>query len=337
MLDVVLLAAVTAVVVGLLGAGVVAWQARHSLALAAVLAPVVVVVIVTAGVAAAAEGMFINEHDHRVVLVVLATCLPIAGLFGWLIAARVQEVVRRSVEEASQRERDREVEERRRELVAWVSHDLRTPLAGIRAMAEALGDGVAPPGSDYPARILAETDRMSAMVGGLLALSRLQSGSLVLDLGSVDLADLVSDAVASARPVAEQRGVTVAASAEGSVVARVDAAELGRALGNLVANAVSHTPARGVVHVRLSAGPDGALVTVDDECGGIAAEQAERVFEPGWRASRGRTPGSGVGAGLGLAVARGIARAHGGDVEVTPVHGPGCRFLLTVPAGAPAS
>ncbi len=106
MLDVVLLAAVTAVVVGLLGAGVVAWQARHSLALAAVLAPVVVVVIVTAGVAAAAEGMFINEHDHRVVLVVLATCLPIAGLFGWLIATRVQEVVRRSVEEASQRERD---------------------------------------------------------------------------------------------------------------------------------------------------------------------------------------------------------------------------------------
>ncbi|QIM21776.1 HAMP domain-containing histidine kinase [Phycicoccus sp. HDW14] len=337
MLAVVLLSAATAVVVGLLGAAVVAGQARRRLALAAVLAPVVVLVIVSAGVAAAAESMFISGHDHAVVLVVLATCLPIAAAFGWLIASRVQALVRRSVEEATERERDREVEAGRRELVAWVSHDLRTPLAGIRAMAEALGDGVAPPGSDYPARILAETDRMSDMVGGLLALSRLQSGSLVLDLGSVDLADLVSDAVASARPVAEQRGVTVAASAERSVVARVDAAELGRALGNLVANAVTHTPARGVVHVRLSAGPDGALVTVDDECGGIAPDQAQRVFEPGWRASRGRTPGSGVGAGLGLAVARGIARAHGGDVEVTPAHGAGCRFLLSVPSGAPAA
>jgi signal transduction histidine kinase len=337
MLQVVLLAAVTAVVVGMLGAALVALQARRSLALAAVLAPIVVVIIVTAGVVAAAEGMFISEHDHRVVLVVLATCLPIAGLFGWLIATRVQAVVRRSVEAASERERDREVEARRRELVAWVSHDLRTPLAGIRAMAEALGDGVAPPGSDYPARILAETDRMSDMVGGLLALSRLQSGSLVLDLGSVDLADLVSDAVASARPVAERRGVTVAASADGAVLARVDAAELGRALGNLVTNAVTHTPARGVVHVRLSSGPEGALVTVDDECGGIAPDHAQRVFEPGWRATRGRTPGSGVGAGLGLAIAQGIARAHGGDVEVTPAHGAGCRFRLTVPAGAAAS
>lgn len=337
MLAVVLLSAGTAIAVGLLGAAVVAGLARRRLALAAVLAPVVLVVIVAAGVAAAAESMFISGHDHAVVLVVLATCLPIAAAFGWLIATRVQALVRRSVEEKAQRDRDREVEAGRRELVAWVSHDLRTPLAGIRAMAEALDDGVAPLGSDYPARILAETDRMSDMVGGLLALSRLQSGALVLDLGSVDLADLVSDAVASARPVAEQRGVTVAASAERSVVARVDAAELGRALGNLVANAVTHTPARGVVTVRLSAGPDGALVTVDDECGGIAPDQAQRVFEPGWRASRGRTPGSGVGAGLGLAVARGIARAHGGDVEVTPAHGAGCRFLLSVPSGAPAA
>jgi signal transduction histidine kinase len=295
-----------------------------------------VVVIVTAGIAATAQGMFISEHDHHVVLAVLATCLPIAGLFGWFIASRVQQVVRRSVIEASERERDREVEARRRELVAWMSHDLRTPLAGIRAMAEALGDSVAPDGSDYPARIRAETDRMSDMVGGLLALSRLQSGSLVLDRATVDLADLVSDAVASARPVAERRGVSVEATASGSVLADVDASELGRALGNLVTNAVNHTPEHGVVHVRLSAVAEGAAISVDDECGGIAPQQATRVFEPGWRAAGGRTPGEGVGAGLGLAVARGIARAHGGDVELTPAQGHGCRFLLTVPRKASA-
>ncbi|MGG5258149.1 sensor histidine kinase [Phycicoccus avicenniae] len=331
MLEVVLLSAVTSVVVGLLGAGVVAWQARRSLARAAALAPVVVVVIVTAGVAAAAQGMFISEHDHRVVLGVLATCLPIAALFGWLIAGRVQQVVRRSVQEAAERERDRAVEERRRELVSWVSHDLRTPLAGIRAMAESLEDGVAPEGSGYPARILAEADRMSDMVGGLLALSRLQSGSLVLDREPVDLADLVSDTVASAAPVAARREVTIAAAATGSVVARVDATELGRALGNLVANAVTHTSPRGTVHVRLDRAGGSAVLTVEDECGGIAPDHAERVFEPGWRAAGGRTPSSGVGAGLGLAVARGIARAHGGDVDLTPEHGAGCRFRLTVP------
>ncbi len=331
MLDAVLLAAGTAVVVGLLGAALVRWQAQTSLARAAVLTPVVVIVIVMSGIIATAQGMFISEHDHKVVLAVLATCLPIAGLFGWFIARRVQEIVRRSVTEAAERERDREVEARRRELVAWMSHDLRTPLAGIRAMAEALGDGLAPDGSDYPARIRAETDRMSDMVGGLLALSRLQSGSLVLDLGPVDLADLVSDAVASARPIAQRRGVTVSASAEGAVLAQIDAAQLGRALGNLVTNAVNHTPERGVVHVRLSSGPGGAAIAVDDECGGIDPGQAARVFEPGWRATGGRTPGVGVGAGLGLAVARGIACAHGGDVELTPVHGTGCRFLLTVP------
>ncbi len=102
-------------------------------------------------------------------------------------------------------------------------------------------------------------------------------------------------------------------------------------------NAVNHTPERGVVHVRLSTGPGGAAVSVDDECGGIAPDHAARVFEPGWRATGGRTPGEGVGAGLGLAVARGIARAHGGDVELTPVHGTGCRFLLTVPTVAATS
>ncbi len=165
MLDAVLLAAGTAVVVGLLGAALVRWQAQTSLARAAVLTPVVVIVIVTAGIVATAQGMFISEHDHHVVLAVLATCLPIAGLFGWFIAGRVQEVVRRSVTEAAERERDREVEARRRELVAWMSHDLRTPLAGIRAMAEALGDGRGPRGLRLP-RTHPRRDRPDVRHGG---------------------------------------------------------------------------------------------------------------------------------------------------------------------------
>jgi signal transduction histidine kinase len=245
--------------------------------------------------------------------------------------------MRASAQEAAQRDRDRQVEQSRRELVAWVSHDLRTPLAGIRAMAEALEDGHAPADGSYPARIRSEADRMSDMVGGLLALSRLQSGTLRLDLAPVDVGDLVSDAVASARVLADGRGVHVTGSAPPlAVTASADAGELSRALSNLVTNALTHTAPGGTVDISLDADPDGtdgagfARVAVADGCGGIPEDELERLFEPGWRGTSARTPAAGVGAGLGLAVARGIARAHGGEVTVANT-GPGCRFELTLP------
>ena len=330
-----LFAALAAVAVGTVGALVVRALAARSLVAAAVVAPVVVILTVALGVVVTARAMFINEHDQLVVLVVTATSLPIAAVFGWLIARRVQELMRRSAEEAAERDRDRQVEESRRELVAWVSHDLRTPLAGIRAMAEAIEDGHAPADGSYPARIRSEADRMSDMVGGLLALSRLQSGTLRLDRAPVDLGDLVSDALASARVLADGRGVHVAGSAPtGSVTASADAGELSRALSNLVTNALTHTDAGGSVDISLTADHDVARVAVADGCGGIPASELDRLFEPGWRGTSARTPAAGVGAGLGLAVARGIARAHGGDVTVANA-GPGCRFELTLPLTEP--
>ncbi len=349
-----LLAALAALVVGAAGALAVRTLAARSLVAAAVVAPVVVVLSVVAGIVVTARAMFINDHDRAVVLVVTATSLPIAAVFGWLIARRVQELMRASAQQAAQRDRDRQVEQTRRELVAWVSHDLRTPLAGIRAMAEALEDGHAPADGSYPARIRSEADRMSDMVGGLLALSRLQSGTLRLDLSAVDMGDLVSDAVASARVLADGRGVRVTGSAPPlAVTASADAGELSRALSNLVTNALTHTAAGGTVDIsldtdtspdkgtgaegdgdvpapRLLGVPRVARVAVTDGCGGIPESELERLFEPGWRGTSSRTPAAGVGAGLGLAVARGIARAHGGDVTVTNT-GPGCRFELTLP------
>lgn len=352
-----LLAALAAVAVGVVGALAVRALAARSLVAAAVVAPVVVILSVAVGVVVTARAMFINDHDQTVVLVVTATSLPIAAAFGWLIARRVQELMRASAQEAAQRDRDRQVEQSRRELVAWVSHDLRTPLAGIRAMAEALEDGHAPSDGSYPARIRSEADRMSDMVGGLLALSRLQSGTLRLDRAPVDVRDLVSDAVASARVLAERRGVHVTGKAPPrAVTVSADVGELSRALSNLVTNALTHTPAGGTVDISLAAGPAGpaqvddpgvphaaagvltgryARLAVADGCGGIPHEDLDRLFEPGWRGTRARTPASGVGAGLGLAVARGIARAHGGDVTVDNT-GPGCRFELTLPLDEPA-
>jgi signal transduction histidine kinase len=332
-----LLAALAAVAVGAVGALAVRALAVRSLVTAAVVAPVVVILTVVVGVVVTARAMFINDHDQAVVLIVTATSLPIAAAFGWLIARRVQQLMRASAQEAAQRDRDRQVEQSRRELVAWVSHDLRTPLAGIRAMAEALEDGHAPADGSYPARIRSEADRMSDMVGGLLALSRLQSGTLRLDLAPVDVGDLVSDAVASARVLADGRGVHVTGSAPPlAVTASADAGELSRALSNLVTNALTHTAPGGTVDISLDADPDGtdgagfARVAVADGCGGIPEDELERLFEPGWRGTSARTPAAGVGAGLGLAVARGIARAHGGEVTVANT-GPGCRFELTLP------
>ena len=328
-----LLAGGAALAVGIVGVVAVLAVARRSVAAAAIVAPLVVVAAVAGGVLVTARAMFISEHDQGVVLIVIATALPIAALFGLIIARQVSRISRRAADERAAREREIEVEAGRRELVAWVSHDLRTPLAGIRAMAEAIEDGMAPADGSYAARIRREADRMAEMVSGLLSLSRLHSGTLRLDRTPMDLRDLVSDALASARVLAERRGVEVSGTAPEAVLAEVDPRELSRALSNLVTNAVTHTPSGGHVGVSLSRTGPQATIAVTDECGGIPGEHLDRLFEPGWRGTSSRTPAEGEGAGLGLAVAQGIARAHGGDVGVTNLDG-GCRFELSVPVRA---
>ncbi|WP_198954834.1 sensor histidine kinase KdpD [Kineosporia sp. R_H_3] len=258
---------------------------------------------------------------------------------------------------AAARARERSLEASRRELVAWVSHDLRTPLAGVRAMAEALEDGLAPDPARYHRQILQEVDRLGGLVDDLFELSRLQAGTVLLDLAPLDLAALARDVTAAAAAGAAARDVTVAPVAHpGAVPVRGDGRALARVVGNLVANAVRYSAAGSSVRVdvradvridvridvRADAGPgradDGtpvAVVGVEDGCGGIAAADVERLFEPGWRASTARTPGADGGGGLGLAIARGVARAHGGDVTVGDAPG-GCRFELRVPLAGPA-
>ncbi|WP_198950561.1 cell wall metabolism sensor histidine kinase WalK [Kineosporia sp. A_224] len=225
------------------------------------------------------------------------------------------------------------LERSRRELVAWVSHDLRTPLAGIRAMAEALEDGVAAHPDVYLRRILHEVDRVGLLVDDLFELSRIQAGALTLDPLTVDLAELAHDAVDVVAPAARRRGVRVElAPLHGMSPVRVDPRTVTRVLSNLVANAVHYSPAGGRVLVDVAACDGRVVVGVEDCCGGIPAEDVARLFEPGWRANRSRTPASDVGGGLGLAIARGLARANGGEVDVTPRCGAGCRFELALPA-----
>ncbi len=257
------------------------------------------------------------------------------------------EQVRRELNEtahrlAESRDRERALDSSRRDLVAWVSHDLRTPLAGLRAMAEALEDGVGEP-STYVKQIRAEVDRLSTMVDDLFELSRIQSGRRVPPTVEVSLVDLVSDCVASLEPLATVHDVRLSGSGAGRVTVHGSGHELNRAVTNLVANAIRHTPAEGTVVVTVRRDAPGVLsasghvaevaeVVVQDECGGIPAHDLERIFEAGYRSEADRTPRppDGSGAGLGLAITRGIVEAHDGTVTVRNV-GPGCAFTLRLP------
>jgi signal transduction histidine kinase len=237
------------------------------------------------------------------------------------------------------RNRERSLESSRRELVAWVSHDLRTPLAGLRAMAEALEDGMASSPERYHKQIRIEVDRLTGMVDDLFEISRLQAGAPSARTDRVSLDDLVSDCVAALEPVAGLQGVRLIGRATAPAEVVGNGAELNRALTNLLVNAIRHTVPDGTVEIVLRSSADSetpvAEVTVSDECGGIAADDLARVFEVGFRGEPARTaaphhPGLGAGAGLGLAITRGIVAAHDGSVDVHNADS-GCAFTVRLP------
>jgi signal transduction histidine kinase len=238
---------------------------------------------------------------------------------------------------AQARSRERALEASRRELVAWVSHDLRTPLAGLRAMAEALEDQVVIDPREvsvYHSQIRREVDRLTLMIDDLFELSRIHAGALRLSKRMVGLEDLVAEVVASAEPVARHKGVRLTGAAVRGMPVFVDSAEMGRALRNLVTNAIRHTPADGGVDVLAEVQSGMACVSVSDACGGIPPGDLPRVFDVAFRGESARTPGPQEGAGLGLSIARGIVEAHTGQIAVRNA-GPGCQFLIRLPLGRP--
>jgi signal transduction histidine kinase len=231
---------------------------------------------------------------------------------------------------AESRERERALERSRRELVAWVSHDLRTPLAGLRAMAEALEDGVATDPRRYYVQMRQAVERLTGMVGDLFELSRIHAGALRLSLEQVWLADLIDEAMMSVDPLARARRVRLAADVRTPLFVRADAREMSRALTNLVVNAVRHTPSDGTVRVGAAAHDGYAVLTVTDACGGIPEAHLPRLFDVAWRGNNARTPDPYAGAGLGLAIVRGIVEAHAGEVDVRNTTG-GCQFEVRLP------
>ncbi|WP_027341506.1 sensor histidine kinase [Hamadaea tsunoensis] len=294
---------------------------------------VMVVLAVVAGILAVAEAMFISPHDLQVVLIVV----PIAGALSLAVGLWTgRRMARAAVWAADARRRERELEAGRRQLIAWVSHDLRTPLAGMRAMAEALEDGVVDdPASvhEYHRRLRVEADRMTRLVDDLFELSRIHAGALNLTLDEVGLHDVVSDAIAAAAPIAANLGVRLSTPGDAAwPTVRASEKELSRVVANLVLNAIRYTPPDGTVTIDGGQDASGAWLTVSDTCGGIPETDLDQVFDVAFRGSRARTPDAfGNGGGLGLAIVRGLVEAHGGAVGVRNVSG-GCRFEVRLPA-----
>jgi signal transduction histidine kinase len=270
------------------------------------------------------------------VLITVSAAAVVSLGVGWLFGRRLAAA---AVWADQARERERRIEKGRRDLVAWVSHDLRTPLAGLRAMAEALEDGVVRDREtvdEYHRRIRVETDRMTRLVDDLFELSRINAGALRLSLSAVPLGDVVSDALASTAPLAAARRIRLVASESGWPTVNASEPELARVVSNLLLNAVRYTPEDGTVRVDAGHDSDTAWLAVTDSCGGIPEPDLPRLFEVAFRGEPARTPrpgngGSGGSGGLGLAIVRGLVEAHGGRVDVQNVSG-GCRFVVRLRA-----
>jgi signal transduction histidine kinase len=320
-----------------------------------------------AGVVVAALMMFISTHDLSVLGMVIITGGAVAVASALLLsgayersAAQLVGLARslassepvsaptrlatgelqRLAEELSQvsdqlaesRRRERALDSSRRELVAWVSHDLRSPIASVRAMSEALADGVV----DDPASVArfhhainTEAERLAGLVDDLFELSRITSGSLDPDPLRVPLTELVAEMVDVVAPAAAAKGVVLRAALDELPVVMVPAADLRRALHNLLDNAIRHTGSGGQVVLAGASVDDGVEVSVADECGGIPEADLPRLFDVAFRGDAARTRDHG-GGGLGLAIAKGLVEAHAGTIAVA--NGPhGCRFTITMP------
>ncbi|TDD22195.1 HAMP domain-containing histidine kinase [Kribbella turkmenica] len=351
----------------------VLWKCRRrSLRITMIVVAVAPMVAALAAVLQSVRAMFISAHDSLVVLWTLAfsALLGLAMsvvLAHWIstgsrdvgrrlrhlgtsydapasastptvpaeLAALTDELEATRVKLAASHLREKALEESRRELVAFLSHDLRTPLAGLRAVSEGLEDGVV---DDVPGalrQMRTTVDRMTGLVDDLFELSRLAAAPPPRRRTAVSLRELAEDVAGETCEHARAEGVLLTVSTPGDddrLAVHGDADELTRAVTNLVDNAIRHTEPGGAVNLTVDRESDGRVrLAVTDGCGGIPDQDLERVFDVGWRGDAQRTPANGRG-GLGLAIARGVVESHHGSIAVAGVPG-GCTFEIDLPAG----
>jgi signal transduction histidine kinase len=299
-----------------------------------------------------AKLMFVDDHDLTLAGILLVFAAVIAMTFGVFVAASVTGDLRQlskaahrlaegdlsaraavnGRDEVSQvatsfnemaeqmqlaSEERAEVEKLRRDLIAWTSHDLRTPLTSIRVMIEALNDGLvddAETTGRYYRTIRSEIVSLNNLIDDLFELAQLDAGGIKLEIETHSLSDLVSDTLESFKPVAERREVYIDGTVEGELdPVLMNAPKISRAIYNLMDNAIQHTPGGGTVLLEARRTEEGVQVEVRDSGPGFSQEELPRVFERFYRGESARSRAKG-GAGLGLAIACGIIEAHGGRI-----------------------
>jgi len=315
------------------------FASTHDLQLATIL------LLFATGIAMAFGYFFSSALTDRLSELRLAAQAIAAGKLGTRTALEGRDEIAelsRTFDEMSIRLEDaalkqQEADTIRRDLIAWASHDLQTPLASIRLTLEALSDGVIEEPATvarYLATAQREVSSLSNLIDDLFQLAQLDAGGISLQPGDYSLRDLVSDTLESFAASADLRQVRLSGQIEPGVdTIKMDPKNTGRVLNNLVANAVQHTPAGGFVEIRVSSDQDGIVVEVFDSGEGIQPEDLPLVFEKFFRSDKSRNRATG-GAGLGLAIARGIVLAHGGRIWVESTPGEITRFSFTIPQPA---
>jgi signal transduction histidine kinase len=313
--------------------------------------------------------MFVNEHDFALATVTLLFAAGIAMSLGYLLSVsltgRINKLSRAAKQiaeghldvrvpvtgqdelaeladmfnnmavqlEIAERQQ-RELDVLRRELVAWVGHDLRTPLTSIRVVVEALADGMVEDPATVERYLQAAQHHirsLSQLLDDLFDITQIEVGRMQLERHSSSIRDLISDTIEAFSTSARHQRVRLEGSSDRRVdPVFMDVPKIERVLANLISNALQHTPTGGVIHVSASEVPEAVRVEVRDTGEGIRSEDLARVFERFYRGKADRRREEG-GAGLGLAIARGIVEAHGGTISIESAVGQGTRVWFTLP------
>ena len=341
----------------------------HSVRLRLLVIPLVVVVVAIANTWFIAQLMFISAHDLALLALVLLFSLGLSAFLTYLLSESLRTSIQRlsvgvqrmiggdlqtrvevggkselselaeafnvmaaRIEDAFKRQQA--LEQARREMLVAVSHDLRTPVASIRAIVESINDGVVTDPETvrrYLQMLEHEVGELSVLIDDLFELTQIDTGVLQLHLERASLHDLISDALESMSAQARQSGLSLQGNVEDeTLTVLVDASRVHRVLFNLVQNAIRHTPADGAVSIQASDQGQEVQVDVIDTGEGIAPEEAEKVFERFYRGDKARTQKA-AGSGLGLSIAKAIVEAHGGRIWVKSAPGQGATFTFTLP------
>ena len=348
------------------------WRQFHSVAVALFITYAIGAGRFRRTVYVTARLMFICAHDANLALVIVVFATVVTLVFGYFVAVSLRDAIAdiiraaRAVQQGNldaaaddrgsdelavlartfnemtaqlRRVRDQETQltQARRDLIAWVSHDLRTPLTAMRARIEALSDGVVNDPrevTEYLTAIRTDTWALNRLIDDLFELATIDAGGLRLDLADYAFGDMVSDTITAMSVLASSRSITLQGEVAPEVgVVHISPQHIQRVLNNLIGNALAHTGPGGCVSVVATRAGQGdpVMVKIGDTGEGIAPADLPHIFERFYRGERSRARASGAGMGLGLAIAHALVEAHGGKIGVESELGKGTTVWFTLP------